>query len=792
MNDCSKKTISFFIFLLASGLAFAQNSTTTVTTNTTTTTPSTTQAATAQRTSSEILGLAWKASHEADLKTLEDLVKEMMSNYEAKAKEEASGLTNFPSRELTDNFKTMNDVAACLFVQGEALMHQGKNDESKKVFNDAITQYPWAQGFDPSRGSYWSVKEKSQASINVMSGIQPKEPVALKQAPVTKPTLAFPGTEKVVNYEKYGQFLNVETKTYHYQVNDRKGLAAAVGEGVYPNIAAIYKDPEYRKALKEGRLEGNHWDFVNTTDLQAAFYKWATAPESWGIRLFYMGIILEKAKMYGEAVKCYYAIIIHYPETLAWTYWHTPWYPSQAAVAKIQHIIRMHPGLKLEFKGAKIEILNSYDNDPSNDITITKPGMIRQLTMVERAKDILHIERQKISLGVPVKTLGQGYVHFAQYANGHWQMIVNNKPFLIKGITYAATQVGQSPDNGTLTNWMTDDFNHNGLIDGPYEAWMDRNGNNKQDANEPTEGDLSLMKKMGANTLRIYQHPQRPLNKEFLRKMYKDYGFMVLAGNLLGKYAVGSGATWAEGTDYENPKHREHMLEDVRQMVMEFKDEPYILMWLLGNENNYGVASNADKKPDVYYAFVNDVAKMIKSIDPNHPVAICNGDILFLDKFGKLAPDVDAYGANVYRGDYGFGSYWQQVAQVTGKPAFITEYGAPAYSGSDMTPEEAQVAQADYHKGNWLDIFYNSAGYNDVGEGNSIGGVAFEWLDEWWKNYEPALHDTKADAVGPFPGGYYYEEWFGLLGQGDGKSSPYLREPRKVYSMYKALWNSEK
>ena len=48
---------------------------------------------------------------------------------------------------------------------------------------------------------------------------------------------------------------------------------------------------------------------------------------------------------------------------------------------------------------------------------------------------------------------------------------------------------------------------------------------------------------------------------------------------------------------------------------------------------------------------------------------------------------------------------------LAGKPAFITEYGAPAYGGASMSYEQAQQAQADYHKGNWLDILYNSAGY---------------------------------------------------------------------------------
>ncbi len=739
--------------------------------------------ASSKRDSSEIVRLSWKASRSGDLKTLSSLTDEIIKTYGDRAKALASELSNFPPRNKISHYKIMCDVATALFIKAEALMHQGKKEEAIKEFKSIIAQYPGSQCFDPSRGAYWSVAEKSQASIDVMLGVTGpiKETVDLR--PQTMPTLAFPGKEKEVDYTKYGNFLNVGTRDYHYQITDRKGLIAALGEGIYPNISDVYEDPQYKKALKEGRLKGSHWDFINTPDLQAALYKWITAPESWGVRLFYMGIVFEKAKMYYEAIKCYHAAIVQFPGTLAWTYWHTPWFPSQAAIAKIHYIIRTHPELKLEFKGAKIKILNFFDNDPSNKIPVTNPGEIRQLDSVELAKEASDVEKQKNLLGEPVKSLGHGVVHFVKYANGHWQLIVDNKPFLIKGVTYTPTKVGQSPDDGTLANWMDDDPNP------AYTAWVDKNGNGKQDPDEPNVGDFTLMKEMGVNTLRIYYNPIKP-KKEFLRKMYKDYGFMVLMGNLIGKYAVGSGASWSDGTDYENPEQQKNMMESVKRMVMEFKDEPYILMWLLGNENNYGVASNADKKPDAYYKFVNDVAKMIKSIDPNHPVAICNGDTLFLDKFAKYAPDVDAYGANVYRGDYGFGSFWQEVAELTDKPAFITEYGAPSYSGPGMSTQEAQDAQAAYHKGNWLDILYNSAGYAN-GEGNAVGGVAFEWLDEWWKNYEPAIHNTNVDVVGPFAGGYYYEEWFGLFGQGDGRDSPYLREPRKVYYTYKELWNSK-
>ena len=736
--------------------------------------------------SAEIVRLSWQAATQGDLKAISALADQILKIYGAQAKKLSSQLNSFPSRDKVGDYKVMSDVATTLFIKAETLMHKGQNDEATAEFKQIIVRYPWAQCFDPSRGSYWSVAEKSQDSIDVMHGKNPLVAAPLKKAPKTSPDLAFPGTEDIVDWSKYGNFLNVGTNHFHYQITDPKGLVQALGEGIYPNIGDVYRDPGYKKALKAGRLIGDRWDFVNTPDLQAAFYKWVSAPEAWGVRLFYLGETFEKAGMFLKAIKAYHALIVNFPTTIAWTYWQTPWYPAQAAVYKIQYIIRMHPELNVAFTGGKIRILNP--DDAHHYVAITSPGVIHRLNLIEIAQQALKWTK-KMPLGKPVYYSGQGQVRFVRYENGHWQLLVDDKPFLIKGISYMPTKVGQSPDDGTMGDWMKEDDNHDGHISAPYEAWVDKYGDNKRHPDEPAVGDFSLMKDMGVNTLRIYYQTYMKDDKPFLEKMYKDYGFKVAMSNFLGKYAIGSGASWSEGTDYANPVHQKKMMDYVRTMVNEFKDEPYILMWVLGNENNYGVASNANKKPDDYYKFVNQVAKMIKLIDPNHPVAICNGDTLFLEKFAKLAPNVDAFGANVYRGDYGFGSFWEDVADLARKPAFVTEYGAPAWGGNTMNYEQGQQAQSDYHKGNWLDILGNSAGYEE-GFGNSVGGMAFEWLDEWWKDYSPALHDTKADVVGPFPGGYYYEEWFGIMGQGDGSQSPFLREPRKVYYTYKDLWNS--
>jgi beta-glucuronidase len=739
------------------------------------------------KSSEELVRRAWEASHKNDIDKIKSLLDEALPIYGEEANKQEASLSSFPIRGQENNYQALNDIGTLYFIYGEALMNAGRKDESIAVFQKNIQDYKWAQNWDP-RGWFWSTAEKSQSSIDVMTGNVKEEPEPVSEKK-TMPHIALKGTEDVIDYKKYGEFIGVETPDYQFKINDPKGLSDAVGEGIYPNTSGVLKDPNYKKVKDEGRLEGSHWDFVRSDDLEAAFYKWATASEPGGIKLFYLGIILERAKMYTEAIKAYHAIIVHFPKSVGWTYWQTPWYPAQAAVAKIKHIIQTHPELNLEAKWMKVEVVNGFDNDINNDQIIANPGVVHKKTYWDQLLQKMNVQNRPVAkLGGIKKTVGQGKIQLVQYENGHWKMLVDGKPFVLKGITYAPTKVGQSPDKGTLESWMVEDSNNNGKLDGPYETWVDKNGNNKQDPDEPVVGDFKLMKEMGVNALRIYHQPFEP-KKEVLRKMYDEYGFHVVMGDFLGKYTLGSGATWFEGTDYENPDHQKNMMDSVRKMVEEYKDEPYILVWVLGNENNYGIASNADKKPEAYYKFVNEVAKMIKSIDPNHPVAACNGDTLYLDVFAKYAPDVDIYAANVYRGDYGFGSFWEQVYGASGKPAFITEYGSPAFAKHLSLPEGEQ-AQADYHRGNWSDI-ENNLGGTPEGVGNALGGIIFEWTDEWWKNYEPFYHDKKSDAIGPFPGGYYFEEWFGITGQGDGQNSPFLRQLRKSYYLYKEMWNKE-
>jgi len=324
----------------------------------------------------DLVQRSWAASGGGDLQKLEEIVGQCVALYGKEAKEQEKQLTGFPQRGQEEQYRALNSVATCLFVKAEALMNAGKTEDAVVRFQEIIDEYPWAQAWDP-RGWYWSIAEKSQASINVLTGKVEEEPEVQPEKLVrTKPYIHTRGRSRVVDYQKYGEFQKEGTQDYIYVVKDMEGLLAAVGEGIYPNSGAIFQNPRYKEVRKEGRLKGKHWDFVNSDDLEAAYFKWATAPESWGVRLFYLGSIFEKAEMYDEALRAYRALVVHFPKTVAWTYWQTPWYPGQAAIAKIRHILRIHPELDLAEKYMKITVHNGFDNDAQNDVIVTWPGII--------------------------------------------------------------------------------------------------------------------------------------------------------------------------------------------------------------------------------------------------------------------------------------------------------------------------------------------------------------------------------------------------------------------------------
>jgi len=143
--------------------------------------------------------------------------------------------------------------------------------------------------------------------------------------------------------------------------------------------------------------------------------------------------------------------------------WKTPWYVGQAAIAKIKSLLKEHPELRMKLVDAEISVINGYDHDILNDIFIVNPGKlvksgIMKESIIDRIKNFIEAKFGKKKVK---KVRGYGKVRFVQYDNGDWQLLVNDEPFVMKGVTYDPTRVGEGPDDGTKTNWMDNDYNNN-------------------------------------------------------------------------------------------------------------------------------------------------------------------------------------------------------------------------------------------------------------------------------------------------------------------------------------------
>ena len=357
-----------------------------------------------------------------------------------------------------------------------------------------------------------------------------------------------------------------------------------------------------------------------------------------------------------------------------------------------------------------------------------------------------------------------------QNENNQFKLVVDGKDFMVNGMNWDYFPRGT---NYSFNFWnQSDDF----II-----AALD--------------SEMGLLKNMGVNTIRTYTGIQ----PKWVQYIYENYGIHTILNHSFGRYGLTLDGAWVPVTDYSNPAVRELLMSEITALAEEFKNTPGLLMFLLGNENNYGLfwaGAETEDFPDEedqiravgenrgrpMYKLMNDAAIAIKGIDGSHPVAICNGDLLFMDIIAQECQDVDIYGTNMYRG-ISFGDTFERVKNEYGKPVMFTEFGSDAFNA--LSNKEDQKAQATYMVGQWEEIYANAAGLGKAG--NSIGGCTFQFSDGWWKfgqtdNLE--VHDNNASWSN---GGYQFdykpgqnnmnEEWFGICAKGP-------NDARGLYELY--------
>ena len=124
----------------------------------------------------------------------------------------------------------------------------------------------------------------------------------------------------------------------------------------------------------EGILNGNS---VDGNAAAKNFYKWVLDERGSGRKTIYIALMLERAGLLEAAVKAFYAVAVHFPKTISYTYYDTPWYVGAASLDRIEQI-SAPPSRELKMKpvGGRIADQNRYDADIKNDEFSIDPGTI--------------------------------------------------------------------------------------------------------------------------------------------------------------------------------------------------------------------------------------------------------------------------------------------------------------------------------------------------------------------------------------------------------------------------------
>ncbi|MFB6519098.1 discoidin domain-containing protein [Streptomyces sp. NPDC056401] len=223
----------------------------------------------------------------------------------------------------------------------------------------------------------------------------------------------------------------------------------------------------------------------------------------------------------------------------------------------------------------------------------------------------------------------QGAVRVAG-SQGNWQLTVGGQPYTVKGLTWG-------PSFADAPKYMPD------------------------------------VKSMGVNTIRTWgtDASSKPLlDTAAANGIRVVNGFWLQPGG-----GPGSGGCVNYVTD---AAYKSSMLTEFAKWVDTYKSHPATLMWNVGNESVLGLqncygGTELEAQRNAYTTFVNDVAKKIHSIDPDHPVTSTDAWTGAWPYYKRNAPDLDLYSMNSYGNICKVKQDWVDGGYT--KPYIITETG---------------------------------------------------------------------------------------------------------------------
>jgi len=224
-------------------------------------------------------------------------------------------------------------------------------------------------------------------------------------------------------------------------------------------------------------------------------------------------------------------------------------------------------------------------------------------------------------------------------------------------------------------------------------------------------GDMASLASHGANSLRNWAVDNGREPGEVVLDRAQKNGLSVIMGIDIKRER--------HGFDYNNPDSVKKQLEWVKKDVIRMKDHPALLAWGIGNELNLN--STNMKVWDA----VNEIAKMIHEVDPNHPVttmlAGINKDLV--NELKTRCPELDFLSVKMY------GDLINLQTRINDSgyngPYIVSEWGATGHWEVGKTEWGAPIEQTSSEKAKSIMERYEKAIKAD--SVRCIGNYVFVW-----------------------------------------------------------------
>ncbi len=244
--------------------------------------------------------------------------------------------------------------------------------------------------------------------------------------------------------------------------------------------------------------------------------------------------------------------------------------------------------------------------------------------------------------------------------NGNWELLVDGKPYEIKGVTFGF-------DND---------------IDNYDVHFKD-------------------LKNLGVNTIRTWATGK---NTTKLLDAAHENGIKVMVGIWMRH-----GRPGMEDDDsfnyLENTQGKEDMYQDALNVVETYKNHPAVLTWGIGNEVYLNTATDEEKI--AYSQLLERICSAIKQNDPIHPTTSVEAWTFGLDWWQKYVPSLDIYGLNSYGPGVNLLAVELDKKEID-KPYIVTEFGVTGEWDIKQEINGVKVEPSDNQK---YDAILN--GYNN-------------------------------------------------------------------------------